>query len=104
MQSTPTRIEVIGNTLALQWANGDEVFIAASLLRTHSPSAENKGETDIFGKVSGGQEITEYPNIKILKVTSIGNYAIRILFSDGHSTGIYSWEYLRKLDNFAQNS
>ena len=101
MQSSPTRIDVIGNTLALKWANGDEIFIEAPLLRTHSPSAENKGETDIFGKVSGGQEKTEYPNIKILKVSPIGNYAIRILFSDGHSTGIFSWDYLRQLEKIA---
>ena len=101
MHSSPTRIDVIGNTLALHWPNGEESFIEAPLLRTHSPSAENKGETDIFGKVSGGQEKTEYPNIKIIKVSSIGNYAIRILFSDGHSTGIFSWDYLRQLEKIA---
>tara|TARA_B110000305_G_scaffold73926_1_gene82916 strand:+ start:656 stop:961 length:306 start_codon:yes stop_codon:yes gene_type:complete len=101
MHSSPTRIDVIGNTLALHWPNGEESFIEAPLLRTHSPSAENKGETDIFGKVSGGQEKTEYPNIKILKVSPIGNYAIRILFSDGHSTGIFSWDYLRQLEKIA---
>ena len=101
MHSSPTRIDVIGNTLALYWPNGEESFIEAPLLRTHSPSAENKGETDIFGKVSGGQEKTEYPNIKILKVSPIGNYAIRILFSDGHSTGIFSWDYLRQLEKIA---
>jgi DUF971 family protein len=101
MHSSPTRIDVIGNTLALHWSNGEESFIEAPLLRTHSPSAENKGETDIFGKVSGGQEKTEYPNIKIIKVSSIGNYAIRILFSDGHSTGIFSWDYLRQLEKIA---
>ena len=101
MHSSPTRIDVIGNTLALHWLNGEESFIEAPLLRTHSPSAENKGETDIFGKVSGGQEKTEYPNIKIIKVSSIGNYAIRILFSDGHSTGIFSWDYLRQLEKIA---
>ena len=101
MHSSPTRIDVIGNTLALHWSNGEESFIEAPFLRTHSPSAENKGETDIFGKVSGGQEKTEYPNIKIIKVSSIGNYAIRILFSDGHSTGIFSWDYLRQLEKIA---
>jgi len=101
MHSSPTRIDVIGNTLALHWPNGEESFIEAPLLRTHSPSAENKGEADIFGKVSGGQEKTEYPNIKILKVSPIGNYAIRILFSDGHSTGIFSWDYLRQLEKIA---
>lgn len=104
MHSSPSRIDVIGNTLALQWPNGEECFIEAPLLRTQSPSAENKGETDIFGQVSGGQVKTEYPNIKIIKVSTIGNYAIRILFSDGHSTGIYSWEYLQKLASLSHNS
>ena len=98
MHVCPSRIEVIGNTLSLVWGDGNETYIEASILRSHSPSAENKGESDIFGHVSGAQENREFPNIKILKITSIGNYAIRILFSDGHSTGIYSWEYLRKLD------
>jgi DUF971 family protein len=104
MHSSPSRIDVIGNTLALQWPNGEESFIEAPLLRTHSPSAENKGETDIFGQVSGGQAKTEYPDIKIIKVSTIGNYAIRILFSDGHSTGIYSWEYLHQLAILSQSS
>ena len=80
------------------WGDGNESFLDASFLRTHSPSAENQGESDIFGKVSGGTNITEFPNVKILKVSPVGNYAIRILFSDGHSTGIYSWDYLRKLE------
>jgi DUF971 family protein len=101
MHSSPSRIDVIGNTLALQWSNGEESFIDAPLLRTHSPSAENKGETDIFGQIHGGKEKTEYPNIKILKVLPIGNYAIRILFSDGHSTGIFSWDYLRKVETLS---
>ena len=101
MHSSPTRIDVIGNTLALQWPNGKESFIDAPLLRTHSPSAENKGETDIFGQIHGGQEKKENKNIKILKVLPIGNYAIRILFSDGHSTGIFSWDYLRKVETLS---
>ena len=97
MHPAPSRCEVIGNTLSLQWDSGDEIYRDASLLRSQSPSAENKGETDIFGQVSGGQTKTEFPNIKIINISSVGNYAIRILFSDGHSTGIFSWEYLTSL-------
>jgi DUF971 family protein len=97
MYPSPSRFEVIGNTLSLQWDNGEEVYLDASLLRSQSPSAENKGETDIFGQISGGQTKSDYPNIKIIKVTSVGNYAIRIIFSDGHSTGIFSWGYLKSL-------
>jgi DUF971 family protein len=98
MVPRPSRIEVIGDTLSMLWDDGNECFLDASFLRSHSPSAENQGETDIFGKVSGGTTTTEFSNVKILKVSSVGNYAIRILFSDGHSTGIYSWDYLRKLE------
>ena len=97
MHPSPSRLEVIGNTLSLQWDNGEEIYLDASLLRSQSPSAENKGETDIFGQISGGQTKSDYPNIKIIKVTSVGNYAIRIIFSDGHSTGIFSWGYLKSL-------
>ena len=98
MYQAPSRLEVIGNTLSLQWNNGSESYLEASLLRSQSPSAENKGESDIFGQISGGQTKTDFPNIKILKVSPVGNYAIRILFSDGHSTGIFSWEYLKNLE------
>jgi DUF971 family protein len=99
MHPAPSRIEVIGNTLSLQWDKDDESYLDASLLRSESPSADNKGETDIFGQVSGGQPKGSFPNIKIIKVLPVGNYAIRIIFSDGHSTGIFSWEYLRNLDS-----
>lgn len=98
MYPAPSRVEVIGNTLSLQWSNGAETYLEASLLRSQSPSAENKGESDIFGQVSGAQPKTDFPNIGILKISSVGNYAIRILFSDGHSTGIFSWEYLKSLE------
>jgi len=101
MYPVPSRFEVIENTLSLQWNNGSETYLDASLLRSQSPSAENKGEADIFGQISGGQNKTEFPNIKIVKLSPVGNYAIRILFSDGHSTGIFSWEYLKSLDKLA---
>ena len=101
MHPAPSRIEVIGNTLSLQWDNGEDSYLDASLLRSESPSADNKGETDIFGQVSGGQANREFPDIEIIKVNPVGNYAIRIIFSDGHSTGIFSWEYLRSLESQA---
>jgi len=99
MYTQPSRIEIVGNTLALQWLDGDETYLEASKLRANSPSAENKGEVDIFGKVSGGEAPREHLDIKIIKVVQVGNYAIRIHFSDGHSTGIYSWDYLKNLSN-----
>ena len=59
----------------------------------------NVNEVDIFGNVSGGEVPKEYLDIKVLKFVQVGNYAIRIHCSDGHSTGIYSWDYLKSLSN-----
>ena len=54
MQSSPTRIELVGKTLALMWPDGREQYFEPSFLRRHSPSAEQTGEADLFGVVSGG--------------------------------------------------
>ena len=49
MQSSPAKIELVGNTLALVWSDGKEHFFNSSFLREQSPSAEQAGEADIFG-------------------------------------------------------
>jgi DUF971 family protein len=61
-------------------------------LRAHSPSAEVRGHGE-------GNETLQYGkrNITIASLEQAGNYALQIIFSDGHDSGIYSWEYLRKL-------
>ena len=94
MLAAPTKIELVGSTLAIVWPDGKEDYLEASHLREHSPSAEQKGEQDIFGNISGGSESGDYADVGIKGFQYVGNYAIRIQFSDGHSTGIYSWEYL----------
>ena len=95
--SKPEHIEIIGTELAIRWDGGDETFLSHEFLRLHSPSASNKGERDIFGTQYGGAEQNKFPGVQINGWDAIGNYAIRIQFSDGHNTGIYSWDYLRKL-------
>ena len=99
MQVAPSRVDIVGSTLCLLWSDGVESYLDASLLRSHSPSAENKGELDIFGNKSGGEEKKDHKNVVIEKFVNVGNYALRLHFSDGHTTGIYSWEYLRKIDS-----
>ncbi len=90
----PTVIKVknSGRALAIQFDTGDAFEITTELLRVESPSAEVKGhgpgqETLVWGK----------RDVTITKVEPVGNYAIRLLFSDGHSTGIFTWTYLEKL-------
>ena len=97
MQVSPTKIELVGSMLAIIWPDGKEDYLEAPYLRKHSPSAEQKGESDIFGNISGGSTDGDYPNIGIKGFDYVGNYAIRINFTDGHSTGIYSWEYLGEI-------
>jgi DUF971 family protein len=94
MQSSPAKIELVGNTLALVWSDGKEHFFNSSFLREQSPSAEQAGEADIFGVVRGGAPDRDYSAVGINGFSFVGNYAIRIQFSDGHSTGIFSWDYL----------
>ena len=99
--NAPEKIEIVGEFLALRWHDGKELFLDSPTLRANSPSAENTGETDIFGKISGGSEIQEYAGVSVRKFEWVGNYAIRLLFSDGHGSGIYSWDYLSNLNHTA---
>ncbi len=93
----PTKIELIGSTLSILWNDNSENYFESEFLRTASPSAQNIGEKDIFGNQYGGQGPKNFPNVQILSWDFIGNYAIKLKFSDGHSTGIYSWQYLKNL-------
>ena len=61
--------------------------LPAAYLRAKSPSAENKVATGAVYK----------PNIKLQKAETVGNYALRLYFDDGHQSGIYSWSYLHRL-------
>lgn len=55
------------------------------------------GERDILGNLHGGDGPKSFPGVEVRNWTLIGNYAIRFYFSDGHNTGLFSFEYLQKL-------
>ncbi|HEY7764392.1 MAG TPA: DUF971 domain-containing protein [Aestuariivirgaceae bacterium] len=81
-----------GRLLDVQFDSGEAYALSAELLRTHSPSAEVKGH-------GPGQEVlvTGKQNVRIRDIEPVGNYAVRLLFDDGHATGLYSWPYLLHL-------
>lgn len=83
--------------LVLTWPDGSESTLPAELLRVYSPSAEVRGH--------GVGERTLQPGKKHVKITEIeptGNYAVRLVFDDGHDTGLYTWGYLADIaDNEA---
>lgn len=94
----PKDIQLIGSELAIVWQDGSESYYPAELLRRHSPSAENIGEKDILGNQYGGDGPKDFPDVTIKSWDLVGNYAIRPCFSDGHKTGLFSWDYLRELE------
>ena len=76
--------------LSLQYADGTKFELPAEFLRVYSPSAEVRGH---------GQDVlqTGKRQVQIRDIESVGHYAIRLLFDDGHDSGIYSWDYLHQL-------
>ena len=93
----PVNIQLIGTEVAIVWDDGLESYFSAEKLRGASPSAETQGERDIFGQKYGGDGPKQFPGVTVLGWEQIGNYAVRFDFSDGHRTGLYSYDYLRKL-------
>lgn len=87
----PTSITVHkqSKTFEIAFDNGTEFALPFELLRVYSPSAEVRGH-------GPGQEVlqTGKRNVDVLEIEPVGNYALRPVFSDGHDTGIYSWDYL----------
>lgn len=90
----PTSVVVHAKSrvLELQYANGEHYRIPFELLRIYSPSAEVRGH-------GPGQETlqTGKREVTIVSIEGVGNYALQPTFSDGHSTGIYSWDLLYEL-------
>ena len=79
-------------TLRVAFDDGRSFDLSAELLRVTSPSAEVQGHSEAERKTVGGKR-----HVTILSVDPVGNYAVRIGFDDMHSTGIYSWAFLRDL-------
>ena len=92
--STPARVVVpeAKDSLLIEFSDGLIYNLSAEFLRVHSPSAEVRGHGEGNENLQFGKR-----DIKIASLEHAGNYALQIVFSDGHDSGIYSWEYLRKL-------
>ncbi len=87
----PTEIKLhqVSRMLELTFDNGKTFQLPCEFLRVHSPSAEVRGH-------GPGQETLQVgkKNVGIKAVEPVGNYAVQLAFSDGHNTGIYSWDIL----------
>jgi DUF971 family protein len=91
----PEDIQIIGDEVGIRWSDGVETYCRMEKLRALSPSAETTGERDLLGVKYGGEEGKSYAGVRVTGWQVVGGYAVAFSFSDGHKTGIYSYEYLR---------
>jgi DUF971 family protein len=78
--------------LTVTFDNGERFILAAEYLRVESPSAEVRGHGGGPKQIVRGKE-----NVTIAALEPVGNYAVRIIFDDGHDSGLYSWDFLATL-------
>ena len=94
----PLDIQPIGSELAVKWSDGTESFFPLEQLRRACPCAGCKGEMDILGNLYKNPPLPYSPNAFVLiRLINVGNYAIQPVWGDGHATGIFSFDHLRKL-------
>lgn len=94
MEEAPTEIRLRrqSRVLTVGYADGATFDLPFEYLRVYSPSAEVRGH-------GPGQEVlqTGKEDVQITAVEPVGHYAVRLVFDDGHDTGLYRWGYLREL-------
>jgi len=94
----PVDIQAIGNELAVKWDDGGENFIPLEKLRRCCPCAGCKGEVDILGNVYKNPEKVLTPKaFELVRITGVGGYAVQPVWADGHASGIYSFDYLKRV-------
>ena len=97
---TPTAVHLHqqSRTLEIRFDDGSHFQLSAEYLRVHSPSAEVRGH-------GGGVPILVYGKkaVGINHIEAIGHYALKIVFDDGHATGLFTWPYLHELGSQYEN-
>ncbi|BBB14681.1 DUF971 domain containing protein [Candidatus Rickettsiella viridis] len=91
---TPIDIKLLQKTkvVEIQFDNGEKFVLPCEYLRVFSPSADVKGHGQSEGKLVPGKK-----EINIINIEPVGHYAVKLLFDDGHNTGLYTWETLYDL-------
>jgi DUF971 family protein len=89
---TELKLDKDKRVLTVAFDDGQRFALPAEFLRVLSPSAEVQGHSPEQRVTVAGKK-----DVGIVRVEPVGNYAVRIVFTDGHDTGLYVWEYLREL-------
>jgi DUF971 family protein len=94
----PLDIQQIGEELAVKWDDSSESFIKLETLRRCCPCAGCKGEVDIMGNLYKNPERPLTPQaFRLVRIERIGGYAIQPTWADGHESGIFAFDYLKRV-------
>jgi DUF971 family protein len=97
MRLEPANIQQIGSELAIQWNDGTESYLDLQLLRRACPCAACGGEPDVLGNIFKPDVNYSEESFRLTGFNVVGGYAVQPHWADGHNTGIYSFQYLRRL-------
>ncbi len=98
MRLEPKNIQQIGNELAIQWNDGSENYFDLQFLRRACPCAACGGEPDVLGNIMRPDVSYTDGSFDLVGFDIVGGYAVQPRWRDGHVTGIYSFQYLRRLN------
>jgi len=90
--ATEIHLRLVSRVLQVSFADGSRFELPFEYLRVYSPSAEVKGHGPGQEVLVRGKE-----NVRITAVEPVGQYAVKLVFDDGHDTGLYTWKYLHEL-------
>ena len=91
-------VQSIGDELAIRWDDGTESFVVLEKLRRACPCASCHGEVDILGNLyKSPDKPLPATAFELVRFTPVGGYAIQPVWRDGHNSGIFSFDYLRRL-------
>lgn len=100
MKIAPANIQVIGSEVAIAWNDGQETYVQLEKLRLQCPCATCSGEPDAMGRVYKPKvTYNAATSFQIRTWGLVGGYAWQPTWQDGHSTGLYTFEYLRRMDS-----
>ena len=97
MRLEPINVQQIGNELAIRWNDETESYLDLQFLRRACPCAACGGEPDVLGNIIRPEVSYSEDSFDLAGFQMVGGYALQPIWRDGHSTGIYSFLYLRRI-------
>lgn len=94
----PKNIQQIGQELAIKWDDDRESFLNLETLRRHCPCAGCKGEVDVMGNLHKNPDRPLTPAaFQLVRVEMVGGYALQPVWADGHASGLFAFDYVKRL-------